>query len=427
MKKILLLALLILATVVTAVGCSPTGGSVTEATECPHSSTEWQVKREATCMTEGIRENRCLSCNRVIETENTPTKIHTYVDGKCECGSIQISNAEDLKAFGESLTHDLDYDRKTVTLTADIDMKGIDWVIPMGFFAGTLEGNGHTVSNLKIVAPTEYYAQYVGFLQKSSGEIRDLTLTGVELRQSGDNAPFGMGCLLGENSGSVVNCHVEGKMYLSASGYSCSADVGGLMGVNSGKVERCSAKVDISASAYKSKGNSTFGVFAGGLIGESEGSVKDCFATGNVSVGAEHFARAAGLIASASGNIENCYAAGNASAQIKTYGTSNYACISGSLFAGYGSDDEDEAVKNCFAAGNASGDKAAELITLITKFVTNCYYAEEATVSGSPVEGATKVGEAVALDTLKSAAFGETLGWSSEVWAFSDGAFPTLK
>jgi hypothetical protein len=306
-------------------------------------------------------------------------------------------------------------------------MKGIDWVVPMGSFEGILEGNGHTISNLKIVAPTEYYAQYVGFLPKSSGEIRDLTLSGVELRQSGENVPLGAGCLLGENTGSVTNCHVEGKLFFSTASYSCSADVGGLIGESSGEVERCSAKVDISASAYKSKGNSTFGVFAGGLIGEAEGSVKDCFATGNVTVGAEHFARAAGLIASASGNIENCYATGNASAQIKTAGTSKYACISGSLFAGYGSDDEDEAVKSCFATGNASATCAAELITLITKTVTDCYYAQEATVSGSSIDGAVAVGQAVALDTIKSAAFGETLGWSSEVWVFSDGAYPTLK
>ena len=434
MKKFLLLTLALLAMLFVVVGCGPTEPEES-STECPHTNTRWvETGNNAsapTCTEDGSRYKQCEDCWKKLETEVLPATGHTYdADNKCTCGSIQIVDAASLKAFGESITYNKDYQWKTVTLTADIDMTGETWTVPSGAFAGTFEGNGHTISNLKI-QPTSYI-QYVGFFSQNEGKINNLTLTNVELRYTVSDAPIGVGCLAGGNTGKIENCHVDGMIAVSVGGYSASISIGGLVGDGDGYsgtlVNRSSAKVNITGNAYKQKGNSTFGIFAGGLMGKSGGTVSNCYATGNVAIGAEHFARAAGLIAMASGNVENCYATGNSSASIKTYGSSSYPCLSGALFGSYGnSGSEEGTVKNCFATGNASASYAHALVPMITDEVVNCYYAEGTAVGGSSISGATEAGTAIALDTIKTASFAETLTWDAEVWTFTDGEYPTLK
>ena len=66
-----------------------------------------------------------------------------------------ITSVGDLQTFADAVNKG-DYDGKTdavVTLDADLDLAGIAW-IPMGDtshdFAGTFDGQGHTISNLTI-------------------------------------------------------------------------------------------------------------------------------------------------------------------------------------------------------------------------------------------------------------------------------------
>jgi len=412
-KTLLLLTLMLLMLSLVLVGCGPT--EEPEPPECKHENAEWIDDEAPTCTKEGSRYLWCNACYKTLDTEVVPATGHVYTDNECTCGSIQIVDAASLKEFAESITYNYNYDRKTVTLTADIDMAGETWVVPSYTFAGTFEGNGHTISNIKI--QPESWDQYFGFLRSNSGEIKDLTLKDIEIRYTLTDAPSYVGGLVGDNTGDIINCHVNGTITVSTGGSSAAYDVGGLAGDSTGTVDRCSAAVEISASAYKTKGNSTFNILVGGLIGRAKGTVTNSFATGNVSAGAENGARAGGFIGSAEGTIENCYATGNAYASAR--GSSIIA--GGAFLAGFGEGE----VKNCFATGNATGNYAGGFVAMANDAAVfeNCYRAEEAEVLGTVCD----TGTAIAIDTVKTAAFGTTLTWDAEIWDFADGAFPSFK
>lgn len=419
-KTLLILTLVLLMLSFALVGCGGPGNEEPEKEECKHTNAEWIVSEEPTCTEEGSRYLWCNECYKELDEEVVPATGHTYTDNECTCGAIQIVDAASLVAFAESLTYNNTYNRDTVTLTADIDLDGATWAIPSGTFEGTFIGNGHTISNFTI--QPDSWTQYVGFFGKNSGDISDLTLANVTLRYSMTDAGSYYGILAGYNYGDITNCHVSGTISVSTGGSSAAYDVGGMFGDNDGTMDRCSAAVEITASAYKTKGNSTFNILCGGLVGRLDGDISNSFATGNVSAGATNGARAGGFIGAGEGKLENCYATGNAYASASL---GNSIVAAGGFMSGYSNEDGNGYVKNCFATGNATGSYAGGFAAMHSSnaVIENCYFAEEATVSGSLCE----TGTATALETIKTAAFGTTLTWSSEIWNFQDGAFPTLK
>lgn len=66
------------------------------ACECKHGATEWQVISEPTCKSEGVKQEVCLSCGKVLNSANIDKIPHKYVDGECtECGAIDESYKPD--------------------------------------------------------------------------------------------------------------------------------------------------------------------------------------------------------------------------------------------------------------------------------------------------------------------------------------------
>jgi hypothetical protein len=55
-----------------------------ENLSCIHTQTEWRVREEATCVSDGLRDNVCLDCGKIIETENIYPIAHEYEDD-CAC------------------------------------------------------------------------------------------------------------------------------------------------------------------------------------------------------------------------------------------------------------------------------------------------------------------------------------------------------
>ena len=91
-------------------------------------------------------------------------------------------------------------------LAASVDLSGIRWaaaVIP--WFAGTFDGNGHTISNLTISG-----GGYLGpFGQLASGaEVRNLGLVAVNIVGSGDY----VGGLVADNGGTATQCYSTGAV-----------------------------------------------------------------------------------------------------------------------------------------------------------------------------------------------------------------------
>jgi filamentous hemagglutinin family protein len=143
-------------------------------------------------------------------------------------------------------------------------------------FSGTLEGLGHTISNLTIASSGNAAVGLIG--QLNSGTVRDLGLINASISGtvSGSGNSVSVGGLLGANvSGNVIQSSVTG----SVSGSGDNAIVGGLVGTSSGRIVRSYA----SASVTGSGGGSGSTLSVGGLLGRnSGGSVLQSYATGSV-------------------------------------------------------------------------------------------------------------------------------------------------
>ena len=117
---------------------------------------------------------------------------------------IYIHTAKDLCALSDSCAYDAWSRGKTVLLTADISLRGVDFE-PIASFSGTFNGGGHTIRG--IVPDADTYC----FLSKYS---RNAALENVTIEYP--SAVSGMFALLvddvDEGSFSMENCTVTGNM-----------------------------------------------------------------------------------------------------------------------------------------------------------------------------------------------------------------------
>jgi trimeric autotransporter adhesin len=154
-------------------------------------------------------------------------------------------------------------------------------------FTGTLEGLGHTITNLTIDRPT---MSEVGLIGKSgtTAVIRDVGLLGGSVSGAGY-----VGALVGQSGGVVSNSYATGSVA------GTSAVVGGLVGQTSGTV----------SESYASGGVTGTGNGVGGLVGQNNGSISDSYATGNT-VGSN--VEVGGLVGqNYLGTVSDSYATGN--------------------------------------------------------------------------------------------------------------------
>jgi parallel beta-helix repeat protein len=192
--------------------------------------------------------------------------------------------------------------------------------LPVGIsgnkFIGTLEGNGHSVSNLFINRPSLDYIGLIGFTDTAS-KVYNVSMENVNV-----TGHTSVGGLVGYNFGLIEGSHVSGKVL--GTWY----NAGGITGYNtaSGIISKCSNSANITVASNNAGGISGYcmgsisesfstgtvraSLYAGGLGGYMNGiSVTDCYATGNVTATTH---TAGGLVAySVSGTtITNSYSTG---------------------------------------------------------------------------------------------------------------------
>jgi hypothetical protein len=204
-----------------------------------------------------------------------------------------IYTAEHLNTVG---TEPNDWD-KHFRLMADIDLSGYSYdaalIAPdvdpcdLAFqgtsFAGVLDGNGHTISNLTITG--ESYLGLFGQLDSGS-EIKNLGLTDVNITGSDY-----IGGFVGFSRSNITTSYCTGTI-------SGDKRIGGLTGRNWGTITEsyCTATVTgndnvggIAGGNYGSITNSysTGAVTSyrdlGGIVGENYGTIATCYSTGTVS------------------------------------------------------------------------------------------------------------------------------------------------
>lgn len=252
-------------------------------------------------------------------------------------GTYNIVSAAGVKSLAELVNAGDNFEGKTIVLTADANLGGEEWM-PIGngtrsgqtytgnAFKGTFDGNGKTISGLKITERSgKAAAGLFGVLD--GGTVKNVTLE-VDIDVASNANELAAGCVglltnngLVENvtvsgsvksgetaagivsrvikSGTVRNCHnhatisgtahnaggIVGAAYYDNEGMtieSCTNDgaisgtyaVGGIAGLSVAEVKNCSNSATITGN----------GTSVGGVIGEQQnaGSITGCTNTGNV-------------------------------------------------------------------------------------------------------------------------------------------------
>ena len=195
-------------------------------------------------------------------------------DGLTEAGNeYRVYNANGLKWVADNVNAGNTMSGKTVMLMADIDLIDYDNWTTIGRnedpgvsapFSGTFDGNGHTVSNLKIYDGTKT-VDSVGFI----GYAQNATIKGLTIKNVNIYADYFVGAVVGRLiSGTISDCHVTGNIKIEA-GRNYAA---GIVGDGYYNMENCSVVAD-------GMGSITSKAVAGALCGRiNEGNhfIENC-------------------------------------------------------------------------------------------------------------------------------------------------------
>ena len=255
-----------------------------------------------------------------------------------------------------------DYSDYTIKLTKNLDLNGIEWT-PIGtkgtsnVFKGTFDGNGATISNLKISG-----GSYVALFGETSGAtIKDLTVTG---EVSGEDVA---GIVAKATDTTITNC---------VSKVNVTATLGKAAGISAsfgGTITECENRGTVATAAAQP---------AGGLVAWCNAAViEDCHNYGAVMAGdrgALDSAQAGGLCGNlaAGSTIKNCSnsavitsanlaggVAGRAGAENKTAIVvekfTNTGAIKGAYAAGIIADAKNVSIKESNVSGTITGSEIA--------------------------------------------------------------------
>ena len=245
-------------------------------------------------------------------------------------GNYTVTTAEGLKAVADIANNgNLGIN---ITLTGNIDLKGIDWT-PIGTasnnaYTGTFDGNGHTITGLTVNQEGTKYVGLIGFIG-SNGTVKNVKLENVNITGS-----FYVGGVVGGNYGTVIACTSSGNV-------SGNTYVGGVVGDNYGTVTACTASGSVKGS---------FNV--GGVVGyNSRGSVTACTSSGSV----EGSRDVGGVVGDNYGTVTACYWSGSPNAGIGSGKQKDDAEYNGTDHNNMVGSDWTEAVKAMNAALQSAG------------------------------------------------------------------------
>ena len=195
-------------------------------------------------------------------------------------GNYTVTSAEGLKNIAKLVNEEWKLGIN-ITLTADIDLKGIDWT-PIGkddnkAYTGTFDGNGKTITGLTVTGSYKY-AGLFGDIDEN-GTVKNVVLEGVQI--TSDNSSGYAGGVAGDSWGTIENCSVSGSV-------SGTTFAGGVVGSQwGGSITGCNSSATVKGVTY-----------AGGIAGStnSGATLTACYATGDVTL--------------VSNDIGTCYAGG---------------------------------------------------------------------------------------------------------------------
>ena len=187
-------------------------------------------------------------------------------------GVYQIGTAAELAWFADAVQNG--QTAISAKLTANINLNGKTWTAigtSSNKFAGTLDGDSHTVSGLV-----------------TTGLVGELAEGGVVENLRVNCAIVSTSSLLGgvanSSAGTIRNCMVSGSIMFSSEGHNGALAIGGIAGRTTGNsaISGCVSRAVVK-DAYD---NSTYGTSAplGGIAGYAYGVVENCYFTGTLAV-----------------------------------------------------------------------------------------------------------------------------------------------
>ena len=276
--------------------------------------------------------------------------------------TVTIKSGKLLAALAEAVNGGKSYDGYTIKLTKNLDLNGIEWT-PIGtkgtsnVFKGTFDGNGATISNLKISG-----GSYVALFGETSGAtIKDLTVAG---EVSGEDVA---GIVAKATDTTITNC--VSKVNVTAT----AGKAAGISASFGGNITKCENRGTVATAAAQP---------AGGLVAWCNTAViENCHNYGAVTAGdrgALDSAQAGGLCGNlaAGSTIKNCSnsavitsanlaggVAGRAGAENKTAIVvekfTNTGAIKGTYAAGIIADAKNVSIKEGNVSGTITGSEIA--------------------------------------------------------------------
>lgn len=334
-------------------------------------------------------------------------------------GNYTVTSTEGLKNIAKLVNEEWKLGIN-ITLTADIDLKGIDWT-PIGkddnkAYTGTFDGNGKTITGLTVTG-SDQYAGLFGYIG-SGGTVKNVVLEGVQIES--DNSSGYAGGVAGDSWGTIENCSVTGSV-------SGTTFAGGVVGSQrGGSITGCNSSATVKGV-----------IFAGGIAGEtnSGASLTGCYATRDVTVENDgtNNSHAGGVVGyNGGGTLTACYATGSVTGS-----------GSGTIYVGgVTGDNASGTLTACYhAKGTVSGPDGTTGGVAGRNFkglpysgiITACYW--NGTVTGDNGIGndmvgngkATKVEGTTTWETAMSA-MNSALESNGSEWRYElTGALPTLK
>lgn len=307
---------------------------------------------------------------------------------------IYINSIADLQNIQSDLSGDY-------VLASDVDASGFDFA-PIGSlttgygFSGTLNGNGHTISNLVINDSADVGVGLFGFID-SSGVVQNLYLTNALVTGSYQGLYSGepggaarVGILAGDNGGTITNVSVNGVV-------TSNHNAGGLVGLNGGTISQSSSTGSVIIGDDRAiEGNN---LAAGGLVGLNIGEIHDAYSRSSV--------------VSDSGNVYP--AMGGLVGQ------------NGDFVAGYASGG---LIRNTYATGAIAGSGTSGGLVGLSGgagYIFTSYWDTQTASQSNGVGFDQSVADVTGLTTVELQSGALPAGFDPSIWNASSGRYPTLK
>ena len=339
------------------------------------------------------------------------------------------------KAFSQGYYKYGSFSGCTFYLDRDIDLANKEWT-PIGTmqgntyycFAGTFDGNGHTIKGLKVTKANNSTYFIVGGLFgcafKDGFSVKNLSLSGMVSIDAPSNlyGSLSVGGIIGfvGAQSNIQNCHSNVNIYSNATtGSSISVYTGGIVGEistssNDCHLEKCSSSGIISVTV-----NSANKARVGGIVGQynvSSDMITQCSSSCRISVTGGKSADIGGIAGTSSG----CYEVSNSifSGSIEVY-SSSYAFVGGIIADPF----SQIVARNCLMVGSYYKSGGTAYMSAIFGVNSSSCSASDSYYISS-LGSSTNYGTAISSDLLMS---GSPLsGFDTSIWSFPSGSYPCL-